>query len=146
MAIRSGDPEVSGTTVIEAAEQLTVTPGAAPPERPVRLDPDQLSELGGCLVDFHAAALDRDIDDHHQRVAERIAAPDIVPHGDGGSLPLLTGGGHDAEGPPPAPGESIAGQDDVCVVTDCDPSLGSGQPEDPQPPVRELQVPVFDLE
>ena len=121
VAVRSGDPKISGTTVVEASQQLTVMPGIAPPAKPKHLDRDQISELGGCLVDFHSAALGRDSHNHSLRVAERLTIPDIVEYGEGGQLPLPTTATHDADPLPKAPGEELATQDDVCVVTDCEP-------------------------
>ena len=84
VSVRSGDPLISGTTVVDASEQLTVMPGMAPPKEPRRLDSDEVSELGGCLVDFHSAALKKHSHDHNVRVAERLSIPDDVPNGEGG--------------------------------------------------------------
>ena len=66
---------------------MTVMPGVAPPMEPRNLDRDQVSELGGCLVDFHSAALKKHSHDHNLRVAERLSIPDDVANGDGGELP-----------------------------------------------------------
>jgi len=132
VAVRSGDPQISGTTVVEASQQLTVMPGVAPPAKPKRLDRDQISELGGCLVDFHSAALGRDSHNHSLRVAERLTIPDIVEYGEGGKLPLPTTATHDADPLPNAPGERLATQEDVCVVTDCEPAPELDRDPNPQ--------------
>ncbi len=87
VAVRSGDPRISGTTIVDASQQLTVMPGVAPPMEPRHLDPDQVSKLGGCLVDFHSAALKKHSHDHSVRVAERLSTPDDGANGEGGELP-----------------------------------------------------------
>ncbi len=137
-----------GTTVIEASQQLTVMPGVAPPSKPKRLDREQVSELGSCLVDFHSAALGRDSHDHHLRVAERLTLPDIVEHGEGGQLPVPTTASHADDALPEVPGEQLATQDEVCVVTDCESSFDPDPEgsEEPQPPRGEVQLPPVGLE
>ena len=152
VAVRSGDPRISGTTVLDASQQLTVMPGVKPPAKPKRLNREQVSELGGCLVDFHSAALGRDSHNHNLRAAERLMTLDIVEFGEGGQLPLPTTATHDADPLPNAPGEQLATQDDVCVVTDCEPMPDFGydpdpeNPEEPQPPRLEIQRPPLSLE
>jgi hypothetical protein len=145
VAVRSGDPQISGTTIVDASQQLTVMPGVAPPAEPQRLDREQLSELGGCLVDFHSAALGRDSHDHDLRVAERLTMPEIAAHGEGGQLPQPATATPDGVPLPNAPGEPLAAQDDVCVVTDCEPNPADRDPGSkvPEPPLRNIQVPLF---
>jgi hypothetical protein len=140
VSVRSGDPQISGTTVVEASQQLTVMPGVAPPAKPKRLDRDQISELGGCLVDFHSAALGRDSHNHSLRVAERLTIPDIVEYGGGGKLPLPTTATHDADPLPNTPGEELATQEDVCVVTDCEPAPELDRDPNPQFQVETPQL------
>lgn len=148
VSVRSRDPKISGTTIVDASQQLTVMPGVAPPAEPRRLDREQLSELGGCLVDFHSAALGRDSHDHDLRVAERLTMPDIAAHDEGGQLPYPTTATGDAGPLPNASGESLATQDDVCVVTDCEPSAVDRDPNSrvSESPRGEIQVPLFFLE
>jgi hypothetical protein len=149
VSVRSGDPHIPGTTIVDVSEQLTVMPGEAPPAAPRRLDRDQLSELGGCLVDFHSAALGRDSHQHNLRVAERLTTPDIVAYGEGESLRSPTTAAHDGDSPY-APGAPLTTQDDVCVVTDCDPTgaidPGSENREQSPPPRLQNQDPSFVLE
>ena len=46
--------------------------------RPDSMKPEQIAALGGCLVDFHSAAIGRDAAAHNQRVADRLAALDAA--------------------------------------------------------------------
>lgn len=117
VSIRSRDPKVKGTTVISALEEVTVNPGERPPERPHKVDRQRIDELGGCLVDFHSAALGTDASEHRRQVSERLAATDAAGSTKEGSL---TGGpATKRPGPnPPPPGSPIGGSD-ACVVTDC---------------------------
>lgn len=125
VSVRSRDPQVRGTTVVAASEQITVMPGSAPPVKPRRLDKEQLAELGGCLVDFHSAALGRHADEYGLRVAERLTATDIE-QSELGGLPSPAAGGAPGS---MAPGSPLTGQEDVCVTTDCtpDPEGSRGQ-------------------
>lgn len=108
ISVRSSDPDVRGTTVIHTAEQVEVTPGLAPPAKPRRLTREQIAALGGCLVDFHSAALGRDSREHGDRVMERLALVD------------RDSAAPDAGPPPPgAPGEEPPSNEGVCVATDC---------------------------
>lgn len=140
VSVRSGDPRILGTTVVDASQQLTVMPGVEPPATPKRLDREQVAELGGCLVDFRSAALGRDSHHHNLRATERLMTLDIEEHGEGGELPLPATATHDADALPDAPGEELATQDDVCVVTDCEPVPELGRdpeyPDEPQLPRR----------
>jgi hypothetical protein len=106
---------VRGTTVVKAGYQVTVEAGEAPPAVPNKLERVQLAELGGCLVDFHRAALGGSRDAHQERVAERLTALDVARNGEGGdfqtqpALPRV----------PNFVGSPIDGQEGVCEVTDC---------------------------
>ena len=151
VSVRSDEPAVGGTTVLMAGEQVTVEPGAAPPAKPKRLDPQEFSELGGCLVDFHVAAADRDSRESGERLTDRLAEVDAAnagslpgpppsddpaapPSDDPGASPSdRTGGSR-----PDDPGDPLTGQEGVCVTTDCDPGVdpGSGQ----GPPSRSLSL------
>jgi len=78
ISVRSRNPDVRGTTVIDTSEQIVVAPGEAPPAHPRRLERSQVAALGGCLVDFHSAAIGRDVDAHSLEVTERLAALDAT--------------------------------------------------------------------
>jgi len=49
--VESIDPNVPGSVVVRAGEQVTIAPGGAP-SRPRRLHEDALAAVGGCIVDF----------------------------------------------------------------------------------------------
>jgi hypothetical protein len=117
VAVRSGDPDVRGTTVVEASEQVTVTPGEAPPAKPKRLNKEQVSELGGCLVDFHSAARSQHAFEHGNLITERLTAMDIERNLSGQLPSPVSAVGTVSMGP----GEPLDGQEDVCVATDCTP-------------------------
>jgi hypothetical protein len=131
VAVRSKDPKLRGTTVVKALEQVTVEAGEAPPAAPKKLDKVQIAELGGCLVDFHRAALGRDSGDHQQRVAERLTALDVARNSEGGEF-SSPGSPGTRRRPLPNPGDDpIVGQDDTCGVTDCSGDFHQPEP-DPQ--------------
>jgi len=127
VSVRSDEPAVRGTTVLTAGEQVTVEPGDAPPAEPKRLDPEEVSALGGCLVNFHTAAADRDSRDSGERVAVRLTAFDAA---NAGSLPRAAPSDRSGGSPRDEPGDPLTGQEDVCVATDCEPY------ENPQAPAR----------
>jgi ferric-dicitrate binding protein FerR (iron transport regulator) len=121
IAVRSADPGVRGTTVIDTSEQLVVERGQAPPAKPRRLTRDQIAALGGCLVDFHSAALGRDSDEHRERVADRLA--------------WFDGEASDDPGPERVPGDMdrpITSQEGICVTTDCRSGEMMEQSSDPE--------------
>lgn len=76
--VESSDPRVKGSTTVGALEQITVRPGEAPPSRPRRLDREEIAALGGCLVDFHAAAQELARHDVQLHTVERIATRDAA--------------------------------------------------------------------
>jgi len=117
VSVRSDEPAVRGTTVLTAGEQVTVEAGAAPPAKPKRLDPQEISELGGCLVDFHVAAADRDSRESGERLTGRLTAFDAA---NAGSLPGAAPSDRLGGSPRDDPGDPLAGQEDVCVATDCE--------------------------
>jgi len=129
VSVRSDEPGVRGTTVLKAGEQVTVEPGSAPPAIPRQLDPREISELGGCLVDFHVAAADRDSRESGERVTDRLTAFDAA---NLAPIPGLPPSDRSREAPRGDPGDSLAGQQDVCLTTDCDPHAD---------PVDERQAP-----
>jgi ferric-dicitrate binding protein FerR (iron transport regulator) len=117
VSVRSDEPSVSGTTLLAAGEQIRVEPGEAPPVRPRRLDPEQISELGGCLVDFHKAAADRDSRESGERVTDRLTATDAAnAESDAGAG--ASGRPRETRDAPPA--DPLTGQEGVCVTTDCE--------------------------
>ncbi len=128
VSVRSDEPDVRGTTVLTAGEQVTVEPGEAPPMTPTRLDAREISELGGCLVNFHSAAADRDSRDRGDRLTDQLAASDAA---NAASLPAATDSDRPAGSPLDAPGDPIAGQEDVCVTTDCEPQYDPDSGKDP---------------
>jgi hypothetical protein len=120
VSVRSDQPSVRGETILTAGEQVRVEPGAAPPARPRRLDPQQISELGGCLVDFHRAAADRDSLESGERVADRLTAFDAA---NAGSLPGTDSSDRPGGSPREQPADPLTGAEGVCVATDCDSDL-----------------------
>jgi hypothetical protein len=135
VSVRSDEPAVRGTTVLTAGEQVTVEAGAAPPAEPRRLDPQEISELGGCLVDFHVAAADRDSRESGERLTGRLTASDAA---NAGSLPGAAPSDRPGGSPPDDPGDPLTGQEGVCVTTDCEPHHDRGSA--PQVPGRSLTV------
>jgi len=138
VSVRSDEPDVRGTTVIAAGEQVTVEPGGAPPAQPKRLDPQEVSELGGCLVDFHVAAADRDSREIGERVTDRLTAFDAA------NAEALSGpAGSDRPGGPPRdePGDPLTGQEGVCVTTDCGPHPDPGYGRQSPPGFLNVQLP-----
>jgi hypothetical protein len=125
VSVRSDEPSVRGTTVLTAGEQVTVEAGAAPPATPKRLDPQEVSELGGCLVNFHVAAVDRDSRESGERVTGRLTASDAA---NAGSLPGAAPSDRPRGSPRDDPGDPLAGQEGVCVATDCEPGYDQGTP------------------
>jgi len=114
---------VRGTTVLTAGEQVTVEAGAPPPAKPKRLDPQEISELGGCLVDFRVAAANRDSRESGERLTGRLTAFDAA---NAGSLPGANPSDRPGGSPRDVPGDPLAGQEDVCVATGCEPHHGPG--------------------
>lgn len=127
VSVRSGEPAVRGTTVLKAGEQITLAPGDAPPAEPERLDPEEVSALGGCLVNFHTAAADRDSRGSGERVTGRLTAFDAA---NAGSLPGAAPSDRPGGSSRDEPGDPLTGQEGVCVVTDCE------SHENPQVPTR----------
>jgi len=124
VSVRSDEPSVPGTTILSAGEQIRVEPGEAPPARPRRLDPEQISELGGCLADLHKAAADRDSRASRERATDRLTAIDAA-HAESASDPDASDRPRNTRGAPPA--DPVTGQDGVCVTTDCEPDPAAGQ-------------------
>ena len=135
ISVRSDQPTVRGTTVLAAGEQVTVEPGEAPSAKPKRLDPQEVSKLGGCLVDFHGSAADRDSRESGERVMDRLTAFDAS---NAGSLPGAAPSDRPGGPPRDGPGDPLTGQEGVCVATDCERNLdpGYGQVD----PSRSLKI------
>jgi len=136
VSVRSDEPTVRGTTVLTAGEQVTVEPGEAPPAQPKRLDPQEISELGGCLVDFHLAAAGRDSHESGERVTDRLTAVDAAANA---GLPAGAAA-FDRPGGPPTdePGDPLTGQEGACVTPDCESYRDLGY--DSQVPPRFLKL------
>jgi hypothetical protein len=103
--VASSDPGLSQSTILNGGQQLVIKPGEPPPAAPERLETKQLAELGGCLVDFHAASLESDRKAMQDKAAEDAAEADasvveLPPIALGESTP-----GPDTEGPG-EPGEA----------------------------------------
>ena len=135
VSVHSDELDVRGTTVLAAGDQVTVQPGEAPPATPKRLDPQEVSELGGCLVDFHVAAADRDSRESGERAMDRLAVVDAV---NAGSLPLTPPPDRPRGSAATGPADPLYGQEGVCVATDCEsdfePQSGRGSPDSGQGP------------
>jgi hypothetical protein len=58
--VESSDTAVPGKTMIDAGQQIVIRPGEAPPQQPTAMRPEALKAMGGCLIDFHGAALNHD--------------------------------------------------------------------------------------
>jgi len=76
--VESSDKSVPGSTTIDAGQQLVLAPGQAPPSRPTQVSPRVLASLGGCLIDFHAAALAADRTTSENQKIEEAVSEDIV--------------------------------------------------------------------
>jgi hypothetical protein len=135
VSVRSDQAAVSGTTVLTPGEQVTVDPGQAPPATPKRLDDEEFDELGGCLVNFHVAAADRDSRENDERVTERLTTHDAA---NAGPIPGAAPGDRPRGGPGSDPGDPLTGQEGVCVATDCDPTHEHQNDQDY--PTRSLNV------
>jgi len=124
VSVRSDEPSVLGTTVLTAGEQIHVEPGEAPPARPRRLDPEQISELDGCLADFHKAAADRDSRASRERATDRLTSIDAA-NAESDADPDAPDRPRKTRSAPAA--DPLTGQDGVCVTTDCEPDPATGQ-------------------
>ena len=114
VAVRSSNPDVRGTTVVGESEQVTVQPGEAPPTERKKLNKEQVSELGGCLVDFHSAARGVASAHHGELVVDRLTAADADSFQAGSD-----GSRGSGERELRVPGGSLTGSEDVCEATDC---------------------------
>jgi len=88
--IRAKDELETDATMISANEQMTLVPGQAKGLKKL-LTPEEVSELGGCMLDFHDIAVEVDRLPQQNRVATRVALVDtgVV------DLPPVTTGGVD---------------------------------------------------
>ncbi len=118
ISVRSSDPTVRGTTVINTSEQVSLAPGEAPPATPRRLKPTQVAALGGCLVDFHSAAIGRDVAAHAIEVTDRLAALDAAAFGNAPAALRQRPTGMSAPGEATG-SDPIAAQEGVCTATEC---------------------------
>jgi hypothetical protein len=120
--VASSDPAISQATVINGGQQLVIQPGEPPPAVPERLDTKQLSDLGGCLVDFHAASLESDRKAMQDKAAEEIAESDAavveLPE-----IALAEPPTDQGAGGPGDPGSDPTGGNDVYNPTQSDPDL-----------------------
>jgi hypothetical protein len=123
--VESSDPSVKGSTTVAALEQITVKPGEAPPSRPRRLAREEIAALGGCLVDFHAAAPELARDDVQLHTIERIATVDAAetPWNDPPGLAAPAGN----------PSNDLVDPGEVCSPADCT----DGEMRPPPPAQRE---------
>jgi hypothetical protein len=107
----SSDPNVKGSTTVTDLEQLVMRPGDPPPKQPRRLEPEEVDELGGCLVDFHQVAGDLASHALQLRPTERIAAIESA------EVPWDSPGGPAA--PAQDPADDIVEPAAVCSSFDC---------------------------
>jgi len=133
--IRSADPKVAGETTIHGSERITMKPGEAPAAEPERLPESTLTNLGGCLSDFHAAALHMDRIANASNVGDRIAMAD----GSVASLPTVAMGEAGPDMPMPGPEPSIEDPSEVLSPIDTvdpedDPKYDDGSPDFDQYP------------
>jgi hypothetical protein len=127
ISIRSSDPEVRGTTVIDTSEQVTVAVGEAPPAIALRLEPEQIASLGGCLIDFHSAALGRDVAAHSLEVTERLVLLDGSAYDERSATGTQKSSDNRLSNNP-IEGDPIASPQGICNTTDCSPdSMDPGQ-------------------
>lgn len=112
--VESNDPAIAGNTTIQGSERITMRPGEAPAAEPERLPESALTNLGGCLVDFHAAALELDRIANASDVGDRIAIAD----GSVLSLPAVAMGEAAPEAPMPGPEPSIENPAEVLSPID----------------------------
>jgi hypothetical protein len=76
--VESSDKSVRGSTTIDGGQQLVMAPGEAPASQPTQVSPRMLTSLGGCLIDFHAAALGADRAASENREIAEAVSEDIV--------------------------------------------------------------------
>jgi hypothetical protein len=122
--VGSSDPAVKSTVTIGEGQQVVVEPGQAP-TRPVELDKAKMAALGGCLIDFHGAALDRDrsraldgkIDEAVQDALEEAAGPDVSLATEDVADSGLENVVNDIPGEPSDPQETLT-QVDIGVLND----------------------------
>ena len=129
--VASSNPALSQATVLEGGEQLVVSPGEPPPVAPKRLDATALSELGGCLVDFHDASLQADRKEMLRREAEMISEADAMT----ADLPVVGLVEPPADQTPDSPGElgDPTGGPDVYPPTSVNPLAGPPDDGYPEP-------------
>ncbi|MBW2665991.1 MAG: FecR domain-containing protein [Deltaproteobacteria bacterium] len=121
--IISADPTIEGSTTIHGSERITMMPGEAPAAVPERLPESTLTNLGGCLADFHAAALQLDRIAHASNVGERIALLD----GRVASLPRVAI--EKSKPDPPTPGSRPSIEDPSEVLSPIDTVNPPQQPD-----------------
>jgi ferric-dicitrate binding protein FerR (iron transport regulator) len=129
--VASSNPALSQATILEGGEQLVVSPGEPPPVAPKRLDATALSELGGCLVDFHDASLQADRKEMLRREAEMISEADAMT----ADLPVVGLVEPPADQAPDDPGEidDPTGGPDVYPPTSVNPLVGPPDDGYPEP-------------
>jgi hypothetical protein len=97
--IESADPNVTGSTTISGSEQVTMRPGDAP-AAPKRLTRTALSNLAGCLANFHSLDLTLDRAAWSANIATNMATTDA----DVSNLPGVGSGPPAAATDPPGTG------------------------------------------
>jgi hypothetical protein len=76
--VEPSDRSIPGSTTIDAGQQLVIAPGEPPPSQPTQVSPRMLASQGGCLIDFHAAALFSDRAARENQKVEEVVTEDIV--------------------------------------------------------------------
>ena len=119
----SRDPNVPGATTVAALEQIVMRPGAPPPAEPRRLRPEDVAQLGGCVVDFHGAASDAASRGLARRAADRIATTEAEP--------VIIRGRNSPSGWNPAPVWSSAPEWNPAPTKNSAPASPGTDPEQP---------------
>jgi hypothetical protein len=119
--VESNDPTVKGSTTVSPLEQISMSPGEAPPDRPRALEPEEVAGLGGCLIDFHAVARNLASDDLQLDAADRIAT---IEDPDAPWAPSPPPG---PAAPAGDPADSLVEPAEVCSAIDCSVGDMSGQ-------------------
>ena len=76
--VESSDAAVPGSTMIDAGQQIVIRPGESPPSQPTAMRPEALKAMGGCLIDFHGAALSHDRREAANDKVDEVVEQDVA--------------------------------------------------------------------